>query len=313
MRRTNIPSWLALFVIVGLLASACTPAAAPAPTAKPAEPASKPAAPAPTAKPAAEQPRTGGVLTVSNMSPAPQDLDLVSDHRVPTLTIIRPCYSGLLQYDPFDHGEVVSDLAERWEMSPDGKTYTFYLRKGVKWHDGKPFSSADAKFTLERMIDPNDPEKVRLTEKRVAMSGITQIETPDDNTLKVSLQLPRSSFIPWIGWGSLVMAPKHIPPKDLANAAVGTGAYKFKSYARGASLEMVKNTDYFIKDRPYLDGISFYIIVDQSTKLAAFKTGQLKLIRDFLPSAVREVKETMPSATLQIADKLSFGYFGMNA
>ncbi|MBI2907430.1 MAG: hypothetical protein HYX92_07245 [Chloroflexi bacterium] len=304
----RIPSVL---MVLALLLSGCTPGPTPA-KAPPAAPA-KAGEPAATPKPSAEQPRYGGILTVSNISPDPQDLDLVSDHRVPTLTIIRPAYSGLLQYDPFDHGKIVSELAERWEMAPDGKTYTFYLRKGVKWHDGRPFSSADAKFTLERMIDTSDPEKVRLLEKREAMSGITRVEAPDADTVKVTLKLPRGSFVPWMAWGSLVMAPRHVPPAQLASTPMGTGAFKYKSFARGSSLEVVKNPDFYVKGRPHLDGITFYIIRDQTTKMAAFRTGQLKLIRDFLPSSVKEIKQNMPNAVVQIADKLSFGYFGMNA
>ncbi|MBI2908793.1 MAG: hypothetical protein HYX92_14215 [Chloroflexi bacterium] len=302
--------------IVSLLAASCAPAAPPPQT--PEAPVPIPTTvgtPGPAATPKAtdEEPKYGGTLTVYTPRLDPKDLDLISDHTMPGLTKIRAAYSGLLQYDPLNHGKIIPDLAERWEATPDGKSYTFFLRKGVKWHDGQPFSSADVKYTLQRTVDPNDPEKIRLMTKREAMSGITSVETPDADTVRVNLQLPRGSFIPWTAWGPMVMGPKHIPIGGLANTAVGTGAFKFKAYLRSSTLDLVKNPDYFIKGRPYLDGLTFYIIKDITTTMAAFRTRRILLARDFLPSKAREVKETMPQAELQVADGLAFGFFGINA
>ncbi|MFH1487089.1 MAG: ABC transporter substrate-binding protein, partial [Chloroflexota bacterium] len=194
---------------VGLLLVSCAPAAPPAPTpkapaasaptkapqvspsatpapkpsatpaAKPAaspaaKPAATPAAPTPSPKPAGEQPKYGGVLT-KIVYDDPPSLDAHQETSAVTLWVVGAVYNGLLEYDPLENQKVISDLAEKWEVNPDGTSYTFYLRQGVKWHDGKPFTAEDARFSLERIVRP--PKGTRGP--RVGVFGsVDKIEAP---------------------------------------------------------------------------------------------------------------------------------------
>ncbi|MBI3325245.1 MAG: hypothetical protein HYZ81_00875 [Nitrospinae bacterium] len=107
-----------------------------------------------SAIPAAEQPQRGGLLNWFVYAD-PARLDIHTESPLSVQQAVAGVYSGLLQYDPDDPTKIVSDLAERWEASPEGKVYTFFLRKGVKWHDGQPFTAADVKATLDRVLNPD--------------------------------------------------------------------------------------------------------------------------------------------------------------
>ena len=102
-------------------------------------------------------------------------------------------YSGLLHYDPDEPSKIVGDLAERWTVSPDGKTYTFHLRKGVKWHDGQPFSSADVKASFDRVLNPDfKSPKCGASLKPMVAS----VEAVDPNTVEFQLKFAAAPFLP---------------------------------------------------------------------------------------------------------------------
>ena len=103
---------------------------------------------------AQEKPRTGGILNWFDYGD-PGRLDVHAESPLVVQQATAGIYSGLLHYDPDEPSKVAGDLAERWTVSPDGKTYTFHLRKSVKWHDGQPFSSADVKATFDRVLNPD--------------------------------------------------------------------------------------------------------------------------------------------------------------
>ncbi|MBI2908831.1 MAG: hypothetical protein HYX92_14405 [Chloroflexi bacterium] len=158
MINTEKPWILAIALAASVLLSACAPAAAPAakPTAKPAEAKPAPTLVGATPRPAADQPRYGGTLTLLN-SGDPGHLDAQRLRGIVLHAVVAPGYSQILQWDSKDPQKIAPDLAGRWEVTPDGKAYTFYLRKDVQWHDGKPFTSADAKFSIERLGEKGSP------------------------------------------------------------------------------------------------------------------------------------------------------------
>src|SRR5262252_6597284 len=161
-----------LFIAATLLLTACGPAGAPvAPTAAPAAPAAQPTQPAaPAAKPtaaaaaapttapaataapaAAGQPKRGGILKVG-LQADPTSLDPQKTSLTALFHVTEHIYSLLVRLKP--DLTVEPDLAEKWDISPDGVTYTFSLRQGVKFHSGKPLTSADVKYTFARLVDP---------------------------------------------------------------------------------------------------------------------------------------------------------------
>src|SRR6266566_8155020 len=103
---------------------------------------------------AQEKPRPGGVLNWFDYGD-PGRLDVHAESPLVVQQATAGIYSGLLQYDPDEPSKIIGDLAERWTVSSDGRSYTFHLRKNVKWHDGQPFSSADVKTSFDRLLNPN--------------------------------------------------------------------------------------------------------------------------------------------------------------
>jgi peptide/nickel transport system substrate-binding protein len=181
--------------------------------------------------------------------------------------IVGLVFNGLVKYDKDIN--IVGDLAERWEISEDKLTITFYLRRDVRWHDGVKFSAQDVRFTFERLIDPN---------VRTPYSGdferVKELIVEDDYTLKVVYKEP---FSPGLSsWGMWVM-PRHILEKEDLNKSafsrnpVGTGPYVFKNWRSQAKIELISNHGYF-EHRPYIDRYLYRVIPDTATIFLELQT-----------------------------------------
>jgi peptide/nickel transport system substrate-binding protein len=172
-------------------------------------------------------------------------------------------------------GPVYGDLAKSWQTSPDGKTVTFRLHENAKWHDGKPVTSEDVKFTYETMLRKKYPFAAYLT-------NIERMETPDANTLVIVLKEADASFVPMkaqaAAWTGKIY-PKHIWASQdgfdkgpAVNNPVGCGPFKFKEWVRGSHIELVKNSDYFLKP-PAIDRLIFKFMTDGNVARAEFDAG----------------------------------------
>lgn len=219
------------------------------------------------------EPRHGGVLTCWT-SGDPPNFDPFSNTSSYVLQIAGACYNSLIMYNPLKPDEIIGDLAESWGLSDDGKTYTFKLVRNAKFHDGKPLTSADVKHTFDIVRQP--PQGVTSARKSL-LAAVSSIETPDDYTVQFVLSRPSPALISSLATGWFVVCPKHIlEAKGTMKAdVIGSGPFMMKEYRRGVSIEMVKNPNYHVPNRPYLDGISYYIIPDPATAYAYLRTGQL--------------------------------------
>jgi len=212
----------------------------------------------------------GGSLTVCQPA-EPPGLDPTGNTAAAIDRVVfANIYEGLVKIT--SQGEYVPGLATKWTISPDGKTYTFELRRGVTFHNGEPFNAEVARWNLERAaaqdtINPH-PEYFR---------GIQKIDTPDAATLVITLKDVDALFIPHMAEGDAVM----LPMKGHENAKsepVGTGPFKFAKWVRGDSVEMVRNEAYWNPTLPYLDKVTFKFISDPSAQIAALKAGDLDVI-----------------------------------
>lgn len=333
MSSRKLSAMFAVLTVLTLLLAACSSGATPQttpktaaiePTAKPApaatqaeaKPVASPAAasPATTPKPSSEQPRSGGTITIGTTGD-PLSFDMHQEASYLVANVIQCAYSGVVQFDPENPDESIGDLAKSWDISKDGLTYTFNLFDNVKWHDGSAFSSDDVKFSFDRQISP--PKGVGAP-RRADLAAVDHLETPDKNTVKFVLKYPSSSFLDVISSGLMMVFSRSFVDKkgDMRRDVMGTGPYKLKDYSFGSSLTYVKNPDYFVKGLPYLDGLTFYIIKDPGTRLAAFRTGQLKLTGpgDAGPTAsdAELLKKTMPQAVIVSYPSYSFVNFILN-
>ena len=179
-------------------------------------------------------------------------------------------YEGLVKVDR--NGAFVPGLATAWTVSPDGKVYTFSLRKNVTFHNGEAFNAAVAKWNLER----NAAETTKNAHPEF-FRGIEKIETPDDKTLVVTLKDVDALFIAHMAEGDAVMLPQKGYEKA-ANQPVGTGPFKFVSWIRGDRVEMARNEKYWNPALPHLDQVTFKFIGDASAQIAALKAGDIDVI-----------------------------------
>lgn len=222
---------------------------------------------------AAETPRRGGTL-LAVIAAEPPSLDPHQESTFANIQLVAPCYNLLVQVDPLDYPTIVPDLATEWKISKDGLTYTFKIRQGVRFHDGSPMTAADIKASYEHIVFP--PEGVRSIRKR-AYSAIEAIEAPDPTTVVFRLNFPSASLMANLASPWNVIYPKKYLDKDpnyFKTHVLGTGPFKFKEYTRGSSFEGERNPDYFIKDRPYLDGYKFFVSTDTSVRAAAVRSGR---------------------------------------
>ena len=176
-------------------------------------------------------------------------------------------------------GTFEPQLATSWTVSDDFKTYTFKLREGVRWHDGKPFSSADVAFTIT--------EYWRKYQGFSPVHGqVASVETPDANTVIIHYKTPKPEFLVFSvlagAQGGQVIAKHIYEGTDMNrnktnNAPIGTGPFKFKKWARGSHVEMVRNEDYWDEGKPYLDSIVIRYMRDPGARAAAVEAGEVQL------------------------------------
>jgi peptide/nickel transport system substrate-binding protein len=232
------------------------------------------------ASPAAAQ-KKGGSLAFS-YQPEPSALSTIATTAVPTALVSTKIFESLLEYK----GPELTPqpgLAESWTMAPDGLAYTFKLRGDVKWHDGKPFTSKDVKFSVEKLIAPMH------SRGKVYFGDLAGIDTPDARTVVFRLKKPVPYFLKAFQPTESPMHPEHllgsldfsdaknIRQSDFMSKPVGTGPFRFKEWKKGSHVILERNPDYWKKDRPFLDQVIFKVIPDGAARAIALETGEIDL------------------------------------
>lgn len=212
-------------------------------------------------------------------------------------------YNGLVRYDK--NLKIEGELAESWEISEDNLTITFKLRKGVKWHDGAPFSSADVLFNYQLYTDPKTPTAYAESFKQVA-----SVAAPDPFTFRVTYPQPYAPAL--ISWG-MPIHPKHllegkdVTKSPLSRAPVGTGPYLLSEWSSGEKIVLEANPDYF-EGEPYIKRVVYRIIPDQSTQFLELKTGSLDFMGLTPLQFDRQTETTTFKRLFNKYNYLNFGY-----
>lgn len=173
---------------------------------------------------------------------------------------------GLTRIDR--NGEVQPSLATSWDISEDGLVYTFHLAEGVKYHDGADFTAEDVKFSYERAMGPDSQNA-----QKGLFEPIESIEVVDPTTVKITLKRPSGNFPYKMGWGDAVIVDEASAATNATNP-IGTGPFKFKDWAKGASVTLEKNPDYW-GEPVALDSATFKFISDPTAALAALMAGDV--------------------------------------
>lgn len=283
------------------------PVATPTPTAVP---------PTPTPTPKF-QPKKGGSLRFAQTSDPPTfdvhatSFSLLTDHtRLTHSRVLR--YKALGWPEEAKYGEltVVGDLAEKWEVSNGGKTFTFHLRPGVKWPNvaplnGRELTSEDAKKAYERIL--NAPKSIF----KDFYKAITSMSTPDKYTFVMTIDKPLASWLFRVadGEAAWITAQDFIDAKGAdygvrQDSLVGTGPFLIKSEEPGARYVYTRNPSYFLPNLPYIDEVVRLIIKDASAREAAFVSGQIDNLGASRTSVPR-IQKALPKATLDSNPGLS--------
>jgi peptide/nickel transport system substrate-binding protein len=223
---------------------------------------------------AQDVPRHGGVLSYGLSEP--DSMDCHATLASGALGRILPHYSTLLKLDRENYPAITGDLAESWDVSADGLTYTFRLRSNVLFHDGTPLTSSDVKATYDRLRNPTGGA---ISARQSYFVDIASIETPDDRTIIFKLKQPNAAML-------VIFATPHNciysaarlaeDPRYPEKHVMGTGPFKFVSYKQGGDWISERFDKYFVAGKPYLDGLVIHTIA-RTAKVTAIGGGQVLL------------------------------------
>jgi ABC-type transport system substrate-binding protein len=226
-------------------------------------------------------------------------------------SIIKSLFDGLMDYKP-GTTELVPDLAESYEITNDGKTFTFKLRSGVKFHNGRELTAEDVKYSIDRVRDP-------ATQSPGAgfFGSLDTITVVDPTTIKFDLSRPDATFLHVMAINFAHVVPKEAVDEfgaDFGHHPVGSGAYKMAEWTLGQRLVIEKNADYWKTDTPILDKVTFEFGQEPTVALLRLQKGEVDVLGDGIPPAqFLEVKNDAQYAG-QIVEggQLHTGYVTMN-
>ncbi len=225
----------------------------------------------------AEAQKRGGILHAL-VRETPPSFSIHEESTISTVWPASPLFNNLVLYNQahaVDSAEdLVGELATEWKWSDGGKRLTFKLRRGVTWHDGKPFSGRDVKYTFD-LVRGAGEAKLRLSPRKVLYENVKEIATSGDDEVTFVLGRPQPALLSMLASGFAPVYPAHIEPALIRTHPVGTGPFVFKSSTPDQRIELVRNPAYFLRDRPYLDGITYLIIADRTARAAALISNQL--------------------------------------
>ncbi len=240
-------------------------------------------------------------------------------------SMIKSLFDGLMDYEP-GTTKLRPELAESYEISPDGQTFTFKLRPGVKFHNGRELTAEDVKYSLERVTNPKTQSpgsgffaSIKGYEdissgKSESLSGVTVV---DPSTIKIELSRPDATFLHVMAINFAHVVPKEAVEEfgaDFGKHPVGTGAFKLTEWTLGQRLVFERNPDYWNKGLPYLDKMTFEIGQEPIVALLRVQQGEVDISGDPIPPAKFQEVMSDPAQKKQVVEggQLHTGYITMN-
>jgi peptide/nickel transport system substrate-binding protein len=223
-----------------------------------------------------------------------------------------PQYNQVVEYNPLDPTEIIGDLAKEWSASDDGLTFTFTLHDDIKWTDGEDLTADDVAFSLNRMVEPDQP-RPRVGLLKPSMKSA---EADGSKTVKVNLHFPSPAFLPFLAVDYMKILPKHLLDKgvdlNVFDNIVGSGPFKATSTLAGDSTDFEKNPDYFKANRPFFDGLKMQVIKGSATVRAAFETGKAHFSTSVYNLSIDDALAMKNDSSLQDKVNIFFGPGGVN-
>jgi peptide/nickel transport system substrate-binding protein len=262
-----------------------------------------------TTAPAAAQ-KKGGTLRLYH-NDNPPSTSLLEESTIASVMPFAAVFNNLVVFDPSKVHEnvdtVMPDLAESWSWDSTNTKLTFKLRQGVTWHDGQPFTSKDVQCTWRMLIGKGATSDFHRNPRKVWYTKLQDVSINGDYEATFELSEPQPSLPVLLASAFSPVYPCHVPQQVMRTKPVGTGPFKFVEFKRGDSIRLVRNPDYFKKDRPYLDEISVRTIDNRATRMLAFATGDyditfpsdvsIPLMKDMKARAPNAICETITTGT----------------
>jgi peptide/nickel transport system substrate-binding protein/oligopeptide transport system substrate-binding protein len=247
----------------------------------------------------------------------PRSLDPALSTDVPTGRAVSYIFDGLTRFTP--DARLAPGLARSWDVSPDGKVYTFHLRRGVKFHDGTPFSAEQVVHSFQRVLDPETRggrpwPLYPIAGARAFADGkaksIRGLSAPNDSTVVIALDTALATFPKLLAMPVAFITPDSVPP-DFSQHPVGTGPWKFVEWKHDDYLLLARNADYW-DGAPEADSLMARIIPEKSTAVAEFESGNVDLL--YVPEAETQRWQNTDEkkARLVSAPALRLWYVGIN-
>ncbi len=252
----------------------------------------------------ADADQTGKTISIA-VGKEPDDLNPIANTGHGDFYDIIKIYSGLLKSD--ENLQLAPDLAESWTVSPDGRTYTFKLKKDVKWHDGSDFSAQDVKYTYELL---KDGKWISIFPVSSEFKIIDDISVADQDTVRFTINEGPVSFQERF---SLPILPKHIlEGQDLAKTdfwqkPIGTGPYKFEDWKHGEELTLIANQDYY-GEAPKIGVLKYIFVPDESARISLLRSGEV----DAIKIDPRSMKTLEGQTGIKIYSTPSANWYGIN-
>jgi peptide/nickel transport system substrate-binding protein len=242
--------------------------------------------------------QSGGTLKIGHFD-SPASMSMLEES---TLAVNRPMMGVFNNLVMFKQDEpqntldsIVPELATSWSWSEDGTELTLPLRHGVKWHDGKPFTAADVKCTLD-LLQGKAAEKLRINPRKSWFDNVAEVTANGDYEVTFHLKRPQPSLLAMLATGWTPIYPCHVSPAQMRLHPIGTGPFKFVEFKPNEIIRVARNPDYWKPGNPYLDGIEHRIIKDVSTRLLSFVSGKEDVYFGVTMPQLKDVKTQVPQA-----------------
>jgi peptide/nickel transport system substrate-binding protein len=233
------------------------------------------------------------------------------------MDIVTHLYDGLVRFKN-DQLEVEPALATEWDVSEDGKTWTFKLRQGVKFHDGSNFTADDVVFSFMRVLDENHPQ-YDVIQGGWSYLGylmgdvINDVRKIDDYTVEFDLNEKFAPFLTYMGYYSQFIVSQEAFEKwgaDFVKHPTGTGPFKYEKWNKGEFVQLVANENYW-GEKAKIDKLVFKVVPESSTRLLELQTGQVDAIKGIDPAQIEKIKSNEDLKMLSIAGA-NIAFVGIN-
>ena len=249
--------------------------------------------------------KSGGTLRVS-LRENPGSASLLEETSIVANQPFMAVFNNLVIYDQQERmarpESIRPDLATEWSWSPDNLVLTLKLRQGVKWHDGKPFTSADVQCTWDMILEKRT-SNWRKNPRIRWYHNLKEYTALGPYEFRFTLARPQPSFMSFLASGYSAVYPCHVDGRVMRQMPIGTGPFKVAEFKPNDVIRLAKNRDYWKPGRPYLDAIEWRIMHSQATRTLSFMSGQIDLTgpSDVSPNILKDIRTQFPKTICETA------------